>query len=297
MIRPFTCLCLLVAAGSGLYLYTAKHDAQMLDREITRLSRLAQDNRSRAALMRAEYDRLGDPERLRDLAAQFLSLQTTDPTQFSSMADLDRRLQAVGAGVQANIGMPTEAPQVVASLAEAPVKAPAVAVPAAAPAPQPERVTAPAPDKVSPASLPERVISERPAPPVQVAVAKPQVPAQKPAPAPVSTPPSVPAAPVQTPSVLAGAQAPTSLAPQPRAPLVRQAAAETRPAPRPAPLPVPARPATVADIAAPAAAPAPIYASALGMARTQAPLPANALTTTSYSPSSLAPASQVNGRR
>jgi hypothetical protein len=285
----------LVAAGSGLYLYSAKHDAQMLDREITRLNRQAQDHRSRAALMRAEYDRLGDPDRLRELAAQVLSLQTTDPTQFSSMADLDRRLQAAGAGVQANIGVPVEAPQVVASIAEAPVRAPAVAVPAVVPAPPPERAAAPAPEKLSPASLPERVVSERPAPPVQVAVAKPQAPAQKPAPAPVSTTLVVPPAPVQAPSVLASAQAPTSLAPQPRAPLVRQATAETRPAPRPAPMP--ARPVATADTAAPVAAPAPIYASALGMARTQAPLPANALTATSYSPTSLAPASQVSGRR
>ena len=58
MIRPFTCLCLLVAAGSGLYLYSAKHDAQMLDREITRLGKQAQDSRGRAALMRTELKRM-----------------------------------------------------------------------------------------------------------------------------------------------------------------------------------------------------------------------------------------------
>ena len=34
MIRPFTVLSMLLAGGTGLYLYQAKHSAQMLEREI-----------------------------------------------------------------------------------------------------------------------------------------------------------------------------------------------------------------------------------------------------------------------
>ena len=37
MIRPFTCICLLAAASSGLYLYQTKHRAQVLDRDIARV--------------------------------------------------------------------------------------------------------------------------------------------------------------------------------------------------------------------------------------------------------------------
>ena len=34
MIRPLTLICMLLACGSGLYLYQTKHRVQMLDREI-----------------------------------------------------------------------------------------------------------------------------------------------------------------------------------------------------------------------------------------------------------------------
>lgn len=116
MIRPLNCLCLIAAAVSGFYLYTAKHDAQMLDRDISRLNHQAQESRARAAMMRAEYDRLGDPDRLRELANQVLTLQPTDPKQFSSMADLESRLPPIGG----RKGDP--APQVVASIASPAVR-------------------------------------------------------------------------------------------------------------------------------------------------------------------------------
>ena len=268
MIRPFTCLCLLISAGSGLYLYSAKHDAQMLDREITRLGKQAQESRGRAALMRAEYDRLGDPDRLRELASQVLALQPTDPTQFAAMADVEKRLVAVGATIQTNIGAPVEPPQVLASIVDLPPRAPVVPLAVVAARPSPEKW-----------------VTERPVPPIQIAAARPFVASPRPAPAPtplaiVAPPPAQIATP---PSVLAQAQPASPAVQMARAPLVRQAAAETRPAPRPSPAPasVPVR-AVAPDAPAPMAAP--VFASALGMARTQAPLPANALTQTSYTP-------------
>jgi hypothetical protein len=280
MIRPFTCLCLLVAAGSGLYLYSAKHDAQMLDREITKLGRQAQESRARAAMMRAEYDRLGDPDRLRELATMVLSLQPTDPAQFASMADLERRLASVNAGVQANPA-PFEPPPLIASAVE--LTRPAIPLVAmmATPTSAPEK--APLPEK---RPLADKTVAERPAPPVQVAAAKPIVVPKPVVPATQTTSTPMPLA-AQAPSVLASAQT------MPRTPLVRAAAAaETRPAPRPTPLTEPApRPVRAsvpqeAPFSAPASAPAltPVFASSLGMARTQAPLPANVLTPTSYTP-------------
>ena len=47
MIRPFTCVCFLLACGSGLYLYQAKHRVQMIDREIEKTVR-ATDGIARA---------------------------------------------------------------------------------------------------------------------------------------------------------------------------------------------------------------------------------------------------------
>lgn len=98
MIRPFTALCLLMAGGSGLYLYQAKHQSQMLDREIARVVHQADTTRERAGVLRAEYALLNDPERLGDLAqANLPSLKTTAPTQFTTWNDFEKRLPAVGA--------------------------------------------------------------------------------------------------------------------------------------------------------------------------------------------------------
>ena len=88
MMRPISLLCMLLAIGSGLYLYRVKYHSQLLDREITLTLRGADDARARAALVRADYALLNDPIRLQELADQYLPLKTTQPTQFTTLADL-----------------------------------------------------------------------------------------------------------------------------------------------------------------------------------------------------------------
>ena len=44
----------------------------------------------------AERPTAGDPERLRELSSQVLTLQSTAPTQFTTFAELDRRLPPPG---------------------------------------------------------------------------------------------------------------------------------------------------------------------------------------------------------
>ncbi|MBV8091885.1 MAG: hypothetical protein JOY71_13990 [Acetobacteraceae bacterium] len=95
MIRPFTCVCLLLAGGAGLYLYQVKHEVQLLDREIASIARAARQARERAEVLRAEWTLLNDPERLADLAARFLPLRPVQPGQFTTLADLDNRLPPV----------------------------------------------------------------------------------------------------------------------------------------------------------------------------------------------------------
>ncbi|WP_456303912.1 cell division protein FtsL, partial [Acidisphaera rubrifaciens] len=97
MIRPFTCVCMILAAGSGLYLYQTKHRSQMLDRDIADTVHQAQAARDRSGLLRAEWTLLNDPQRLADLATRFLQLKSTLPPQFTSLADLDKRLPPIGA--------------------------------------------------------------------------------------------------------------------------------------------------------------------------------------------------------
>lgn len=97
MIRPITCVCFLLAGGSGLYLYQSKHRVQVLDRQIEQTVHATDALREQTRVLHAEWTLLNDPQRLQALAGQFLALKTVAPGQFTSMAELDSRLPAVRA--------------------------------------------------------------------------------------------------------------------------------------------------------------------------------------------------------
>ncbi len=109
MIRPFTCLCLLLAGGSGLYLYQEKHRTQMLDREIGRVIHETEATRERIGALKAEWAVRTEPGRLSDLATRFLALKPMAPTQFVQLADLAGHLPAVGPMPAAVIELPAMA--------------------------------------------------------------------------------------------------------------------------------------------------------------------------------------------
>ena len=299
MIRPFTCLCMLLAGGAGLYLYQAKHTSQLLDREITRTVRQAEAARERAGVLQAEYALLKDPTRLADLAGQHLpELKNTAPTQFTNWAEFEKRLPPVGAPAAAAPPLEPEAPE--AKLPEPkpepkpdaskpnslkseagrpdpakaePTKAePAKAEPAKAEPPKP--VAAARPAVVATAAPP------RPAPAPRPAQTQAQAPAQAAPPRPAGTPVSLTAA-LQPPA----AHPPATPAPVPAAPPATTLAARSAPPPPPHALPA-ATPAAytpppgsageaVARIVRGGAVdPAvPAVASALGMARSMAAPP------------------------
>ena len=94
MIRPFTCLCMLLAGGSGLYLYQEKHRTSLLDREITRTIHASEAAHERTGLLRAEWALLNEPGRLQDLADRFLALHAMSPLQFVPASELASRLPA-----------------------------------------------------------------------------------------------------------------------------------------------------------------------------------------------------------
>jgi hypothetical protein len=97
MIRPVTLVCFLLACGSGLYLYSAKHRVQLVDHEIEKTVHATDELREQIRVLHAEWTLQNDPQRLQALADQFLSLKTLTPGQFTSLADLDKRLPAVPA--------------------------------------------------------------------------------------------------------------------------------------------------------------------------------------------------------
>jgi hypothetical protein len=240
MIRPFTCVCFLLACGSGLYLYQAKHRVQVIDRAIANAVHATEELREQSRVLRAEWTLQNDPQRLQTLADQFLVLKSVSPSQFTGMANLDGQLPPV------------------------PVAAPPPAEP---PADGPPSGAQPVPLAQTPASGPQQ-----PAPP-EAQVSRPQQPTST---AEVQVPePSVPAA-RSAGAAVATAQPPAEhKAPPPGAP--HTANADPQPArPKPPARPVVAI-AQTHPLAQPRPAqptPASTPGSALGMARTAtAPLP------------------------
>jgi hypothetical protein len=86
---------MILAAGSGMYLYQAKHRSQLLDEQIAGILNTADANRARMQILRAEYQLLQDPSRLSDLAAAHLTLTKTDSKQFINWAMLEKTLPIV----------------------------------------------------------------------------------------------------------------------------------------------------------------------------------------------------------
>lgn len=94
MIRLSTCVSVLLACGSGLYLYQTKHQAQVLDRQIDRTVKSIAATRMQTRELIASWTLLGSPDRLQQLSDQFLGIKPVQPSQFVAMSDLDLRLPA-----------------------------------------------------------------------------------------------------------------------------------------------------------------------------------------------------------
>ncbi len=142
MIRPFTVACAVLAAGSGLFLYTKKHETTVLDQKITKIVQDTQRVRSQTAMLRTEWALLNQPDRLNTLTARFVpALHPMEPDQFIRMASLEAHLPAPGSKAQP--ADPREGlHEVVNRAAEAahlPLPAPQTVVHAPAPAQPPTR--------------------------------------------------------------------------------------------------------------------------------------------------------------
>jgi len=142
---------MLSTAGSGLYLYTEKHSAELLDRQITHTIHATEAARERTGLLRAEWALLNEPGRLQTMADTYLQLKPMAPTQFVQMADLASRLPApVAASAQAAESTDDDSPASDAS----PTPAPADPGLGDAPQPAPVKVADPLPAKPAPKPTP-----------------------------------------------------------------------------------------------------------------------------------------------
>jgi hypothetical protein len=97
MIRPVTCLCLMMAAGSGLYLYQVKQRAFALDADLRSTFHDIDAARDRTRMLKADWALMNDPERLQTLATQYLTLKPMGPSQLLTMDQLASALPPPGA--------------------------------------------------------------------------------------------------------------------------------------------------------------------------------------------------------
>ena len=234
--HPLTIVTFLGFLGAGFHVFQTKEEVAKLDRELRDIRRQTEQEAGRTQILGAEWARLNDQERLRQLAANHLRhMQPMEPAQFQRLEDAQRRMPAAGAFQAARTGfeprtdiaaVPGEA--LVVTLAD--LRAPAAVQVARAPAPQPTPA-APAP---APAPAPAAAAPSPVAPPVVLAAARPAAPAA-----------ATPAAPAATPA------APAAAAPAPRPAAVAAA--------RPAPIQQPRRTelAALPPVATPAHQPRP----------------------------------------
>jgi hypothetical protein len=163
MIRPVTCVCVLLAGASGLYLYQSKHRVQLIDRQIEATVRATQAARERTGVLRAEWTLRNDPERLAQLAGRFLQLKTVTPGQFTTLADLGNRLPEIQVpDPKAPDAIPEPAQDAIALAPEA-APAPQTPVQVATAAAQKPEAPKPATAKVAAAAKPERPAEHKPA--------------------------------------------------------------------------------------------------------------------------------------
>ena len=180
MIRPITLLCWCLMLGSGLYLYRAKHDVELLDKRIVQVARDTEVLRGESRRLLDEWIRLGEPEQLRKYTDQYLGLKTVAPAQFVRIADLAIRLPAPRAlPVEEIVETQARLPAAAMTTEEAegedlpippmPPVMTAISIPAASPrdpvetqAPTPK----PVPARVAEPRVPEepRIFAPRPAP-------------------------------------------------------------------------------------------------------------------------------------
>lgn len=177
MIRPFTTVCMILAAGSMLYVYQTKHRGQLLDKEIARTLKATDAVRERMLHLQSDWSQMNEPTRLSELARQYFSLATTPQQQLVLLQDLGGRLPTP---------LPVGTSMVPAS--EPAAASPAAVVASAAVAATPPITAARAPaashagpavaQVVAPAAAARPVqVASLPTPPVAVSSAVPTLPA------------------------------------------------------------------------------------------------------------------------
>jgi hypothetical protein len=119
MIRPSTVVTALMFLASGAYMFAVKHRAQTIDQQIAAVTQATRADEERIRVLNAQWALEVDPQRVKQLAAQFTTLSPMKPHQLVTLQALAAALPAAGSAAP---GAAPAVPQVLA------VAAPVVAV-------------------------------------------------------------------------------------------------------------------------------------------------------------------------
>jgi cell division protein FtsL len=233
MIHPLTLVTFAAFLGSGLYVFQTKEQVRKLDQELRTIRMETEAQRAQTQTLSAEWARLNDQDRLRQMAAAHLRhMQPMEPMQFQRIEDAQRRMpQAVAfapvpSGFQRRADAPSAPGEVLVFTVASQRREAEPALAMAAP-PAPPAAPAAAPVVAPPPPAAPAVANPAPTPalaPIPVAMAQPPRPAEAPRPAPRPRPEVAALPPIAGP---ASAPAPR---PQP-APVAQAPVTQPRPAP------------------------------------------------------------------
>jgi hypothetical protein len=96
MIRPTSCILLLLAAGAGAALFHISFDVSALDDRLTALNRGIVADQEALHVLRAEWAFLNQPARIEELSQRYLDLQPLDGAQIGTASLLAFRPPAPG---------------------------------------------------------------------------------------------------------------------------------------------------------------------------------------------------------
>ena len=91
MIRTATIFWIVLAAVTGTGLFQLKHVVQDMDEELARLNRQILAEHQNIHVLRAEWSRHNQPQRLQQFAQRHLDLEPMKPAQIARLSDLPRR--------------------------------------------------------------------------------------------------------------------------------------------------------------------------------------------------------------
>lgn len=94
MHKFFNALLVLTVLVSGFFLYSLEHQTRELERQIARRSSSITGEQDNVKFLQAEWSSLTRPDRLKQLAQQYLGLETLKPQQIVRPEDLARRVPA-----------------------------------------------------------------------------------------------------------------------------------------------------------------------------------------------------------